>query len=130
MKVRFVIILAAILSIGFAAFHAYSKQGDAERETMTNIPKGAKTATFAGGCFWCSESDLEKAEGVIEVISGYTGGDEENPTYKDVSYGRTSHYENCVCSTALGAGADVNSIDIVWQGSPLQLNTRMAAMRT
>ena len=93
MKVSFLIICAAIFVIGFAVFHAYSKQDNSERKVMTGTPENAKTATFAGGCFWCSESDLEKAEGVIEVISGYTGGEEENPTYREVAYGKTSHYE-------------------------------------
>lgn len=50
-------------------------------------------AIFAGGCFWCSESDFEKNEGVIEVVSGYTGGDIENPTYEQVSSGETNHRE-------------------------------------
>ncbi|MFZ7128367.1 MAG: peptide-methionine (S)-S-oxide reductase MsrA [Desulfobacterales bacterium] len=52
-----------------------------------------KTATFAGGCFWCTESDFEKLEGVVDVISGYTGGDEPNPTYQQVSSGSTGHVE-------------------------------------
>ena len=51
------------------------------------------TATLAGGCFWCVEADLEKVDGVQEVISGYAGGTEVNPTYKQVSAGRTSHVE-------------------------------------
>lgn len=51
------------------------------------------TATFAGGCFWCVESDFEKVDGVLEVISGYTGGHKENPTYEEVSSGRTGHVE-------------------------------------
>jgi len=51
------------------------------------------TAYFAGGCFWCVESDFEKHDGVFEVISGYTGGDEANPTYKQVASGRTDHRE-------------------------------------
>jgi peptide methionine sulfoxide reductase msrA/msrB len=50
-------------------------------------------ATFAGGCFWCVESGFEKVPGVMEVISGYTGGDTPNPTYKTVSGGRTGHTE-------------------------------------
>jgi methionine-S-sulfoxide reductase len=50
-------------------------------------------ATFAGGCFWCSESDFEKLEGVISVTSGYTGGELKNPSYKQVSSGRTKHTE-------------------------------------
>lgn len=52
-----------------------------------------KTAIVAGGCFWCVESDFEKLDGVSEVVSGYTGGTTVNPTYKDVSYGDTGHYE-------------------------------------
>jgi len=52
-----------------------------------------ETATFAGGCFWCMEGPFEKLEGVKEVISGYTGGTTRDPTYKDVSAGRTGHYE-------------------------------------
>ena len=55
--------------------------------------KHIETATFAGGCFWCSESDLVKLHGVAEVISGYTGGSKANPTYEEVSSGSTGHYE-------------------------------------
>src|SRR3989338_6361742 len=50
-------------------------------------------ATFAGGCFWCIESDFEHVPGVIQVISGYTGGELEDPTYKEVSAGGTGHVE-------------------------------------
>jgi peptide methionine sulfoxide reductase msrA/msrB len=50
-------------------------------------------ATFAGGCFWCSECTFEGIEGVAEVISGYTGGNVENPTYQQVCSGMTGHYE-------------------------------------
>ena len=50
-------------------------------------------ATFAGGCFWCMEPPFEKLDGVVEVISGYTGGHEKNPTYKEVSSGTTGHLE-------------------------------------
>jgi peptide methionine sulfoxide reductase msrA/msrB len=50
-------------------------------------------ATFAGGCFWCVESAFEGKDGVIDVISGYTGGHKENPTYEEVSAGRTGHAE-------------------------------------
>ena len=50
-------------------------------------------AYFAGGCFWCVEESFEKLKGVEEVISGYSGGDTENPTYKEVTYGNTGHFE-------------------------------------
>ena len=46
---------------------------------------------FAGGCFWCTEASFEKVAGVKKVISGYMGGPEKNPTYKQVSSGRTGH---------------------------------------
>lgn len=49
--------------------------------------------TVAGGCFWCVEADFEKVPGVREVISGYTGGTTQNPTYKKVTGGNTGHYE-------------------------------------
>ena len=49
--------------------------------------------TVAGGCFWCVESDFETVTGVSEVVSGYTGGKSENPTYKQVVRGGTGHYE-------------------------------------
>ena len=50
-------------------------------------------ATFAGGCFWCMEPPFENLEGVFEVVSGYSGGSEENPTYQQVSAGMTGHRE-------------------------------------
>ena len=50
-------------------------------------------ATFAGGCFWCVESDFEKVAGVEQVISGFSGGSVANPTYKQVSAGSTGHVE-------------------------------------
>ena len=48
---------------------------------------------FAGGCFWCMEESFEKKEGVLEVISGYSGGTTKNPTYEEVTYGDTGHFE-------------------------------------
>lgn len=59
---------------------------------MTEQEKYEK-AVFAGGCFWCIESDFEKLDGVITVESGYTGGHVKNPSYHDVSNGTTGHFE-------------------------------------
>ena len=50
-------------------------------------------AYFAGGCFWCMEESFEKFNGVKEVISGYSGGTTENPTYDEVTYSNTGHFE-------------------------------------
>ena len=52
-----------------------------------------KTAYFASGCFWCVEAIFESVKGVDEVVSGYAGGSEKNPTYNQVAAGRTSHAE-------------------------------------
>ncbi|MFA0570127.1 MAG: peptide-methionine (R)-S-oxide reductase MsrB [Vibrio gallaecicus] len=64
-------------------------------DTMDKMATSGKTeiATLAGGCFWCTESDLEKLDGVIEVTSGYAGGSLENPTYRQVSSGKSGHIE-------------------------------------
>ena len=56
-------------------------------------PAQAETGIFAGGCFWCVDSDFEKVRGVREVVSGFTGGTVENPSYKQVVRGGTGHYE-------------------------------------
>ena len=52
-----------------------------------------KTAYFAGGCFWCITPTFQKMDGVYRVVSGYSGGDEQNPVYEDVKYQRTGHRE-------------------------------------
>ena len=55
--------------------------------------KNIKEAYFAGGCFWCVEEFFEETKGVEEVISGYSGGKLKNPTYKQVTYENTGHFE-------------------------------------
>ncbi|GAB3483353.1 peptide-methionine (S)-S-oxide reductase MsrA [Marinomonas epiphytica] len=62
---------------------------------LYHLPASAETRSLivAGGCFWCVESDFEKYKGVIDVQSGYIGGRTENPTYRQVSYNNTGHYE-------------------------------------
>jgi len=56
-------------------------------------PAVADTATFAGGCFWCMEPPYDKMDGVAATISGYAGGDEPNPSYREVASGQTGHAE-------------------------------------
>ncbi|MFP4473110.1 MAG: peptide-methionine (S)-S-oxide reductase MsrA [Candidatus Omnitrophota bacterium] len=60
---------------------------------MGQTDKKFSVATFAGGCFWCMESPFDKISGVQKTISGYTGGDVQNPSYKQVSSGVTGHAE-------------------------------------
>ena len=60
-----------------------------EKDNNENL----ELATFAGGCFWCMEAAFEELEGVIEVVSGYSGGEKENPSYEEVLTGQTGHKE-------------------------------------
>ena len=61
--------------------------------SFTEESKKSEFATFAGGCFWCMVSPFDGLDGVLSVRSGYTGGQKENPTYREVSSGNTGHYE-------------------------------------
>lgn len=63
-------------------------------EPVTDGPEGSEMAVFAGGCFWCTESDFDKMPGVLETISGYTGGSAETAHYDQVSSGNTGHIES------------------------------------
>lgn len=76
-----------MLVVGIA--FAVENKGGAK---MTNNSK-SEIATLAGGCFWCVESDLEKVDGVLEVVSGYSGGHIDDPSYAQVSSGTTGHLE-------------------------------------
>lgn len=74
---------------------AQSPNASAEEGTQAAPPleAGQAEAIFAGGCFWCMEKPFDQLEGVISTTSGYTGGSELHPTYKQVAYHKTSHYE-------------------------------------
>jgi peptide-methionine (S)-S-oxide reductase len=71
-----------------------SVSASATATVKTTRSEGAAKAYFAGGCFWCMESSLEEVPGVIEVISGYSGGQKVDPTYHEVGSGRTGHAES------------------------------------
>jgi peptide-methionine (S)-S-oxide reductase len=65
--------------------------------TFSSLSQAApQTMIVAGGCFWCVESDFELVQGVSDVVSGYIGGHTDNPTYKQVSSGKTGHFEAVV----------------------------------
>ena len=81
-----------LLIVGFVFSGGKAADKEGVERTMKDERK-LEIATLAGGCFWCVEADFEKVEGVVKVISGYSGGKEENPTYEQVSSGRTGHVE-------------------------------------
>lgn len=64
-----------------------------QSDNRTPASSSAEVAIFAGGCFWCTEADFDKVPGVISTTSGYIGGTVANPTYKQVSSGKTGHLE-------------------------------------
>ncbi|WP_253925681.1 peptide-methionine (S)-S-oxide reductase MsrA [Halobacillus sp. A5] len=80
-----------VLPEAYAYFTQRSYESNAVADSET--PEGFETATFAGGCFWCMEAPFEKLAGVDEVISGYIGGSQTNPSYEEVSGGETDHVE-------------------------------------
>ena len=80
--VRIVLTLAAAFAVA---------QG-AAAQPAASAPR-LQTAVFAGGCFWCTEADFEKIPGVVAAESGYSGGAVRNPTYEQVTQGRTGHLE-------------------------------------
>jgi peptide methionine sulfoxide reductase msrA/msrB len=85
--------VCAVTGIIFFIISCKSQKLASDKPAKKPDPKNVKTATFAGGCFWCIESDYEKLDGVISAVSGYTGGEEKDPTYDQVSAGETGHYE-------------------------------------
>jgi peptide methionine sulfoxide reductase msrA/msrB len=85
------VVMAAALSLGLGGGPESREGGQRRRTEMERTDRDLQKATFAGGCFWCVEADFEKLEGVVEVISGYSGGHEEDPTYEEVASGATGH---------------------------------------
>ena len=90
-----------------------------QRAIATESPppktESAATAIFAGGCFWCTESDFEKVPGVIDAQSGYTGGKAVNPTYEQVSAGGTGHTEAVRVTYDLARVSYAQLVDFFWR---------------
>jgi peptide methionine sulfoxide reductase msrA/msrB len=88
-----IIIIGVLMACGFWMYHWY--MGKTAPSAIANeiVKAGEAVAYFAGGCFWCVESDYEKLPGVIKVVSGYMGGTIESPSYNDISAGNTGHRE-------------------------------------
>lgn len=110
-----------ILSLFMAATMACASPEQSNEQASSEEPKteqfSGKTekATFAGGCFWCVEAPFEELDGVISVISGYAGGKEKNPTYGEVSGGKTSHRESIQITFDPEVISYSELVDIFWQ---------------
>ena len=87
---KFSVLISTVVlasAVGFAA-----NAGDAKSKPRT-ATKNTAVATFAAGCFWCTEADFDKVPGVISTVSGFMGGHVKNPTYRQVVRGGTGHAE-------------------------------------
>ena len=91
MKMLFLSLAVMLVAVNGCQKSDIVQQG--VKNGMTKEDGATRRATFAGGCFWCTQADFEKLSGVVKVISGYTGGNKENPTYEEVSSGTTGHVE-------------------------------------
>src|SRR4030095_5959186 len=103
--------LLPVLILGWVVLSLSAETSDA----------GSETAIFAGGCFWCEESAFEDLPGVISVTSGYTGGSTPNPTYEEVSSGRTGHAESAQVVYDPDKISYEKLLDVYWHNiDPLQ----------
>jgi len=119
MRFFFILTFSFLASCGTAQYE--------KDQSFAELPENKENlsiATFAGGCFWCTEAVFERVEGVKYVISGYSGGERVNPTYSEVSAGRTTHAE----AIQIYYDADVVSfetlLDVFFLGAhdPTQVN--------
>jgi peptide-methionine (S)-S-oxide reductase len=86
--------LRRILPSALAALALGAALALAQGQAPKPSPKGLARATFAGGCFWCMVKPFVDLPGVVQVVSGYSGGQKRNPTYEEVSAGTTGHAES------------------------------------
>ena len=88
--------LSLVLSLIFSSCTAKEKpvvKEEFKEPVKVKVKQGMEVATFAGGCFWCTEAVFLEIKGVEKVVSGYIGGKTKNPTYKDICTGETGHAE-------------------------------------
>jgi len=113
MKILVYALLALLLT---AVCTSTGADENAVRNAMLDMDKKEyKTATFAGGCFWCMEPPFEKTPGVIDVVSGYAGGRDKDPTYEEVSSGATGHYETIEITYDPQKVTYAELLDIFWR---------------
>ncbi len=91
---RLATLLIALVVLAGGALLLFAQSTPNAAPTTAVPQEGLETATFASGCFWCTESDFDKVDGVKETISGFMGGKTKNPTYEQVSMGNTGHAES------------------------------------
>jgi peptide methionine sulfoxide reductase msrA/msrB len=114
MKGILTIIVIAVIAVTFGVIYM-ARADKAEVAATQEVAGGLETATLAGGCFWCMEPPFEKLDGVKDVVSGYTGGKEVDPTYKEVGSGRTGHTEAVEVTFDPGVISYSEILEIFWR---------------
>jgi peptide-methionine (S)-S-oxide reductase len=107
--------VAAGIALAFA--HASACSGSEAAGEATEAPAAAtvEKATFAGGCFWCMEPPFDALDGVLSTTAGYTGGEQRNPTYEQVSAGVTGHAEAIEIVYEPAKVSYERLLDVFWQ---------------
>lgn len=113
MKYRRLFLIIPLIAV--FAYTLVLALNDAPKMPMADKEVQTKTAVFAGGCFWCTESDFEKIPGVLDAVSGYTGGTVSNPTYEQVSAGGTGHVEAVQVLYDPARITYVQLLDVFWR---------------
>jgi len=110
-----------LLTLGMIVMTATSASGDSTKGNVSE--QRFEKATFAGGCFWCMEPPFDKLDGVISTTSGYTGGTEKDPTYEQVSAGKTGHLEAIEVTYDPAKVSYAQLLDVFWKNvDPTQHN--------
>ncbi len=120
---KFVAIATLLGGIPGALRPAWGQAPPARNEETVREGDMNETATFAGGCFWCTEAVFERVKGVKDVVSGYAGGSVENPTYQQVCSGSTGHAESIQIVFDPGVISYADLLEIFWKThDPTTLN--------
>ncbi len=110
----YILALALILTVPFACGSKKSEKQDQGKSKALSTANPEK-ATLAGGCFWCVEAAYEDIHGVIDVVSGYSGGTVDNPTYEQVSAGGTGHAESVQITFDPQSISYWQILDVLWK---------------
>ena len=111
MKKKVILVVFLLAVIGSVTLIQTSEN---EETSETDLSK-YEVATFAGGCYWCMEAAFESVDGVVESISGFTGGRTENPTYEQVIWGNTGHLEAVQVHYDKKKVSYVELLDVYWR---------------
>ncbi len=123
-SIRTIHVRALLMGVGLALF-SWLAFAQASPPAPAATAGKIEIATFAGGCFWCVESDFDKVPGVISTTSGYTGGKLANPTYEQVSAGGTGHAESVEVRFDPSKVSYSKLLDVYWHSiDPLAVDSQ------